>query len=126
VAVTWEYRASLLAVRLAGVYPNEEIERAIDEAMADARFAPHTRLLMDGRESHSPISVEWRVRFVLSLPGRGLYPKVAYLLRPEQESLLRLFNLAFRTPEDRAVIDVKVFRTEAEALAWLGLEGAST
>lgn len=120
--VSWEYRASLLAVRLEGVYSNEEVERAANEALADTRFGPDTRLLMDGRRSQAPISgadVEWRVAFALSLPGLGLHPKVAYLLRPDQHSLLQLFQVAFMTPADRAVIEVKVFTVEAEAVAWL-------
>jgi hypothetical protein len=126
-AVTWEYRQSLLAVRLAGVYPNEEVARAIDEALSDPRFGPATRLLMDGRESQTPISgadVEWRVLFFSSLPGRGLFPKVAYLLRPDQRGLLSLFQLAFMTPEDRGAVEVEVFTTESEALAWLGVRPA--
>jgi hypothetical protein len=124
VPVTWAFRASLLAVRLAGVYPNEEVERAVNEALADPRFDTATRLLMDGRESQTPISgadVAWRVEFLSSLPDRGLFPRVAYLLRPDQRGLLDLFQLTFRAPEDRTAVEVRVFTTEDEALAWLGL-----
>jgi len=49
---------------------------------------------------------------------------VACLLRPGQRALLNLFRLAFMTPQDRGAIEVEVFTTEGEALAWLGVRPA--
>jgi hypothetical protein len=107
--VRWEFRPSLLVVISTGVYPNEAVEAAVRQAVADPRFEPGMSVLFDGRGSEVVVSsadVDWRIRFFGSLPAMGFSPRVALLVREGFLSAIsagRLLSLdASPTREDRS------------------------
>ena len=60
--VRWEFRSSLVFVVSTGVYPNEAVEEAARQAVADPRFEPGMAVLFDGRGSEVVVSsadVDW-------------------------------------------------------------------
>jgi hypothetical protein len=131
--VRWEFRSSLLHVVSTGVYPNEAVEEAVRQAVADPRFEPGMSVLFDGRGSEVVVSsadVDWRVRFFGSLPAMGLSARVALLVREGFLSELgsgRLVSLASSPtgwdeesePNRRPLPALRVFSDEDEAVAWL-------
>jgi hypothetical protein len=119
--VTWEFRGRILVVSARGVYANHEIEQAFADAFADPHFGPETRLLMDGRGSETPLSasdIQWREWFLNSLPGRGMFPRAAFLIRAGH-SVIDVARLEIQRPDTGRVLESGLFIDEAEALAWL-------
>jgi hypothetical protein len=120
-AVTWEYHGSILVVTASGVYENRDIERAFDEAFADPQFGPATRLLMDGRGSETALSAEdiaWREEFLNLLPGRGMYPRAAFLIR-SGHAVVQVARVEIARKDVSRPLESGLFTDEAEALTWL-------
>jgi hypothetical protein len=118
--VTWEYRSALLIVSVIGVIENQEIERAFDEALLDARSGATRRLLWDARQSVTPVSsddVAWRIDLVSSLAERGHFSRAALLGRGEHRGLLTIWLTEL--PKLAHAIPLRAFTNESEALAWL-------
>lgn len=99
---------------------NEEIASAFAHALASSLGRSGLRLLWDSRGSQTPVSADdmaWRFELVSSLVQRGLFQRVAWLLRPEQGQLRELGLMEMG--KALSTIEASAFTDEAEALAWL-------
>jgi len=118
--VTWSYRDAILIVETIGTYGRAELERALADARADARFAAETPVLFDGRLSQADIStadVDWRVQFVSTLRAMGFSPRCAVVVRdkPVTFGLGRMLSLRLGSED----VELRVTRDFDEALRWL-------
>jgi hypothetical protein len=118
--VTWGFRGHVLTLSVIGVVTNQEIERAFDEAVANAPRRSDLRLLWDARASQTPVSaddMDWRFRLVAALAARGILSRAALLVLSEHLSLL---DIARRQLQNALpAIQSEVFTESAKALAWL-------
>ena len=107
---------------MADSYGHDEVEAALNGAFSDPRFRPGMRLLVDARETTMPVSaaeIERRLDLYSSLPERGLFPRVAFLLRSERWPLVSLSHSYFKPPLHPGELDLRVFADETEAIGWL-------
>jgi hypothetical protein len=124
--VTWDYRGRVLVLKAAGVSAEGDLERAFAEASADPRFAQRPCLLVDGRDSQTALSaadIQVRVEFFRSLPGRGVFPRFAFVLR--DGPLLASARAAAQAERGKDAVELALFAREDEALAWLERAGKS-
>jgi hypothetical protein len=118
--VTWAFRGSVLTLALSAVVTNEEIERAIGEAVANAPRRSAMQLLWDARESQTPVSsddIAWRFELVSSLGERGILSRVALLLRNEHRLILEIARQ--QLPKALRAIECEVFTDASQAAKWL-------
>jgi len=111
---------AVLTLSVSGVVTNEEIATAFARALASLPARGGMRLLWDSRGSQTPVSADdmaWRFELVSSLAQRGLFQRVAWLLRPEQGQLRELGLMEMG--KALSAIEASAFTDEAEALAWL-------
>lgn len=118
--VAWSLRDSLLTLSVSGLVTDEEIDRAIDEALADAPSARGLRLLWDARQAQAPVTsdeIAWRINRVSSLAERGVLARAALLLDSRHQLILE----AARQHMAKAVpaMPLRVFSDASEAAAWL-------
>jgi len=131
-SVVWEFRPSLVVVTSTGVYPLEAVAEAVGQAAADSRFEPGMSVLFDGRGSEVPVSsgdVDWRIRFVASLPTLGFSSRIGMLVRDgflsqfgegRQISLSPERTREHEAPDgDPSAPTLRLFASEDEAIAWL-------
>ena len=91
--MSWEFRGSVLALLQGGLSSTEDVERAVNEALAAPRLEAGTRLLWEGRESQTPVSsddAQRRIDLFSHLAARGLAPRIAVLPRADQGALAEL------------------------------------
>jgi hypothetical protein len=118
--VSWSYRGSVLVLKASGVSDAGALERAFAEAAADPRFAQRPSLLVDGRDSQTPLSaaeIQARVEFFESLAQRGITPHYAFVLR--DGPLLAAGRVAAQAARRVGGVELALFSDEDEALAWL-------
>ena len=118
--VTFTCEDAILTLSVRGVVTNEEIASAFAQALASSPGRSGMRLLWDSRRSQTPVSADdmaWRFELVSSLGERGLFQRVAWLLRPEQQELRELGLMEMN--KALSAIEASAFTDEAEALAWV-------
>jgi hypothetical protein len=111
---------AILTLSVSGVVTNEEIATAFTQALASSPGRSGMALLWDSRGSQTPISADdmaWRFDLVSSLGQRGLFQRVAWLLRPDQEQLRELALMEMG--DALGAIEASAFADEAGAIAWL-------
>jgi len=110
----------ILTLAIVDVVTNQEIETALDEALASPAARNGMRLLWDSRRSQTPLSSDdmaWRFELLHALGRRGVFDRGALLLRPEQRQFLQLWQM--QRDRVRMTLEASVFLDEAEAVAWL-------
>ena len=118
--VKWSYRAGILIVETIGNYGRDELQRALAEARADARFAPDTSVLFDGRLSEVDIStadIDWRVQFAAGLRAMGFSRRCAVVVRNKTVTYGMGRMLSLRL--DNEDMELSVTRDFDEAWLWL-------
>jgi hypothetical protein len=119
-AVTWQFRGSVLVVTLVGNYTFEEPVQAVTDAMSKPQFRVGTSLLIDARRSQtSRSSEEFRARahWMATLVPQGLSPRCAMVIssRPYQYGLARMAGIHL----DLQSLILEIFTDFEEAMRWL-------
>ena len=117
--VTWEFRGAVLWLSVIASVTNQEIERAISEALANAPNRRDMRLLWDARQTETAVTSDdmtWRFDLVSSLAARGLISRAALLLESRDRSLFEVSRLEI---QKALTLPCDVFADASEALAWL-------
>jgi hypothetical protein len=96
--VTWEFRDSVLVVRLVGKYDFEEPIQAVNDAMSSPQFRAGTSLIVDARRSEARRSSEElraRAHWMASLVPQGMSPRFAIVIssKPHHYGLARLASI---------------------------------
>jgi hypothetical protein len=120
VPVSWEYRGSLLTLSVRDVVTNQDIELAMNDAIANAPSQSGIRLLWDARETLTPVSsddVWWRFDLISALAERGVLSRACVLFRSEQRQMVDLVRpqLLWAIP----AIPCEAFTDASVAAAWL-------
>ena len=119
--VVCDFRGTVLWLSVIGVVTNQEIDRAISEALANAPYRSDLRLLWDARRTQTPVSsgdMAWRFDLVSSLAARGLVSRAALLLESRDRALFELSRLEMAKALS-AALPSEVFVDASQALAWL-------
>ncbi len=112
----------LILVYEGEISPDEEAQVILD-TLADPRFKPGAKILVDRTGAHMTMTPE-HVRPQIDLIRRNLAkfgePKVAIVAAADYDfGMVRMFEM---TAEDEIPHDLMVFRTVEEACDWLGLD----
>ncbi len=119
--VTWEFRGTVLWLSVIASVTNQEIERAISEALASAPNLRDLRLLWDARQTETAVTSDdmaWRFNLVSSLAARGVISRAALLLESRDRALFEVSRLEIQKALWEA-LPCDVFADASEALAWL-------
>lgn len=111
---------AIFTLSVVGVVTNAEIATAFAQALSSSPGRDGMLLVWDSRGSQTPVSgddIAWRFELVSTLGQRGLFRRVAWLLRPDQQQLRELGLTEMGTA--LGPIEASAFTDEAEALAWL-------
>jgi len=115
--VIWDFLDDVLALKYVGNPTTKERQDAVTEAMADPAFRPGMALLFDTRSSISAVGTDElrkRVEWAVGLTSLGFRPQFAVVADPTRGGIV---EAGVRMIDGR--VEVGVFATIAEALAWL-------
>ena len=121
--VTYQWDGPLLKLELAGTYEPEDVIRQFEAALADPRAAEKVALLVDLSRSES---IGTRNPSQIRLVAQALEPYTeriegrCALVAPEdvQFGLSRMGSVY----SESVGVEAEVFRSEEDALAWLGIK----
>jgi hypothetical protein len=119
-AVTWQFRDSVLVLTLVGKYTFEEPIQAVTNAMSNPQFRAGASLLIDAQRSETRRSSEEfraRAHWMASLVSQGMSPRCAMVIssRPHQYGLARMAGIYL----DLQNMTLEIFANFEEAVGWL-------
>jgi hypothetical protein len=119
-AVTWQFRGSVLVLTLVGKYTFEEPIQAVTDAIGNPQFRAGTSLLIDARRSETRrSSEEFRARayWMASLVSQGISRRFAIVInsQPHQYGLARMAGIYLDLQE----MTLEIFSDLEEAMRWL-------
>jgi len=123
--VECELSGGILLVRTIGRYSNEELKRALDAAAALPERRPGTSILFDGTKSEAPLSpadIDWRTRWLATLPGLGFSPRMAAAVRGDEAFRYGLGRQLSIRLEGQG-LEIRLFADVGSARSWLAGEG---
>ena len=123
--VECELGVGILLVRTIGLYTNEELKDAVARVAASPTFPQGTRLLFDGSRSEAPLSppdIDWRVRWLGSLPRQGFSATMAAVVRGDEVFRYGLGRQLSMRLEAEGV-NIRLFADLAAARQWLAAAG---
>ena len=124
-AITWQFRDSVLVITLVGKYAFEEKIQAVTDAMGNPQFHLGTSLLIDSRKSEAKRSAEdvrAGAHWIASLVPQGISPRCAIVISSQihQYGLARMLGIHL----DLQGLILEIFTDFEEAMCWLTAKAA--